>query len=66
VDGLEKEFEAQLKVIRVNVQSASGQEVARLYGTFTPTFVFFDPQGEEIWREIGSLEPDKVRKSMQP
>lgn len=66
MDGLEEEFEGQLKVIRVDVQSDGGQEVARLYGTFTPTFVLFDPQGEELWREIGIVEPEKVRQSISP
>lgn len=66
MDGLEIEFEGQLKVIRVDVQSDAGQEVARLYGTFTPTFVLFDPQGEELWREIGSLDPEQVRQSLNP
>lgn len=66
MDGLEEEFADQLLVIRVDVQSKGGKEVARLYGSFTPTFVFFDPQGEEVWREIGSIEADQVRQSMQP
>ena len=64
MDGLEAEFDGQLRVIRVDVQSQSGREISRLYGSFTPTFVFFDPQGEEIWREIGSLDADLVRQSM--
>jgi len=64
VDGLEAEFEGQLRVVRVNVQSDSGEEFARQYGNFTPTFVFFDPQGEEVWREIGLIDAEQVRQSM--
>jgi len=38
--------------------------MAREYGTFTPTFVFFDGKGEERWRVIGSLDADQVRETM--
>jgi thioredoxin-related protein len=64
VDGLEVEFPTQLKVVRVDVQSAFGRELAREYGTFTPTFVLFDAQGEELWRVVGSLDAEKVRQSI--
>jgi len=64
VDGLESEFSDSLKVVRVDVQSALGRSLAREYGSFTPTFVFFDLQGEELWREIGSLDAEKVRQAL--
>ncbi|MBT3389607.1 MAG: thioredoxin family protein [Chloroflexi bacterium] len=64
MDGLEVEFPTQLKVVRVDVQSAFGRELAREYGTFTPTFVLFDAQGEELWRVVGSLDAEKVRQSI--
>ena len=50
--------------MRIDVQSPAGDAVARDFGTFTPTFVFFDAQGLELWRVIGSLDPDRVRESM--
>ena len=53
-----------MRVIRVDVQSAEGKEIARQYGSFTPTFVFFDPQGEEVWRAVGSIDPKLVRQHM--
>jgi thiol-disulfide isomerase/thioredoxin len=64
VDGLESEFGDQLQVVRVDVQSSSGRDFAREYGTFTPTFVFFDPHGMELWRTVGSLDADQVRQSI--
>lgn len=64
MDGLEEEFQDPLRVVRVDVQSAFGRDLAREYGTFTPTFVFFDSQGEELWRVVGSLDADKVRQSL--
>ncbi|MBE9524630.1 MAG: hypothetical protein IMY76_05995 [Chloroflexi bacterium] len=53
-----------MTVIRVDVQSPAGDAVARDFGTFTPTFVLFNAQGIELWRVIGSLDPDQVRQSM--
>jgi len=66
VDGLEKEFTGQLRVVRVDVQSDLGRALAREYGTFTPTFVFFDAQGEVQWQVVGSLDADRVRQSLMP
>ncbi|CAG0956094.1 hypothetical protein ANRL2_00481 [Anaerolineae bacterium] len=41
-------------------------ELAPVYGfEFTPTFIFFDAQGNELWRDIGGLDPQKVRDSIQ-
>jgi thioredoxin-related protein len=48
----------------VDVQSSAGADIARDFGTFTPTFVLFDAQGLELWRVIGSIDPDQVRQSM--
>jgi len=50
--------------VRVDVQSPAGEDVARDFGTFTPTFVFFNEHGLELWRVIGSLDADQVRESM--
>lgn len=32
---------------------------------YTPTFIFFAPQGEEQWRMVGTIDPAKVRASME-
>lgn len=66
MDGLENEYPEQLEIIRVDVQSELGHELAREYGSFTPTFVIFDPQGEELWRVVGSLDAERVRQSLTP
>jgi len=65
VDGLENEFQGRLQVIRVDVQTSFGRDLARDYRTFTPTFVFFDHQGIEIWRTVGSLDAEQVRQSLE-
>jgi len=64
VNGLKAEFPMQLQVVSVDVQSSLGRELSREYGNFTPTFVFFDAQGKELWRSVGALDADKVRSSL--
>ena len=64
MDGLKTEFPQSLKVISVDVQTSLGRTLTREYGKFTPTFILFDPDGEEIWRMIGSLDPDQVRENL--
>jgi thiol-disulfide isomerase/thioredoxin len=65
VDGIEKEFQSRLIIIRVNIQdSASRALLAKYNFQFTPTFIFFDAQGIEIWRTIGSLDAQQVRESL--
>jgi thioredoxin-related protein len=65
VDGIEKEFAWKLIVIRVNIQSKVGRSLANEYEfQFTPTFIFFNEQGEEVWRSVGSLDPQQVKDSI--
>ena len=65
MNGIKTEFPEKLRVISVDVQSALGHELTREYGVFTPTFVFYDGQGTELWRSVGSLDADKVRQSLE-
>jgi thioredoxin-related protein len=64
VNELKSAFPGQLQVISVDVQSSLGRELANEYGNFTPTFIFFDEQGKELWRTIGVLDADQVRQSL--
>ncbi|MGC8857469.1 MAG: thioredoxin family protein [Anaerolineae bacterium] len=67
VDTLERELGARLRILRLNVQEPIGRELAPLYGfQYTPTFIFFDAQGNELWRTVGQLDPQRVRQSLQP
>ncbi|MFN2153294.1 MAG: thioredoxin family protein [Anaerolineales bacterium] len=67
VDELESEFAGKLEVIRLNVQSSVGRELAGQYDfRYTPTFIFFDAQGNELWRAVGQLKPEQVRAAMKP
>ena len=65
VDGIEEEYAGELLVLQVNVQSETGKDFAREFGSFTPTFVFLDAQGDELWRSLGTLDAEQVRSSMQ-
>ena len=65
VNGLKEQYPEELRVIHVDVQSALGRELVREYGSFTPTFIFYDEQGNELWRSVGTLDADKVRQLLQ-
>jgi thiol-disulfide isomerase/thioredoxin len=65
VEALEAELGGQVHIIRLNIQESVGRELASAYGSeFTPTFIFFDAKGTEIWRQIGNFDPQKVRSSL--
>lgn len=65
MNGLQAELGGQLEVIKVDVFTAAGRELTAEYSSIaTPTFIFFDPDGNEVWRSIGSLDPDRVRASL--
>jgi thioredoxin-related protein len=65
VDRLEKEVGGQLEIIRINIQEPVGKELAENYGfQYTPTFIFFDENGNEVWREVGELDVEHVRNSL--
>ncbi|MFN2222421.1 MAG: thioredoxin family protein [Chloroflexota bacterium] len=62
VNGLEREWAGSVQVIQINIQDRANRAmVERLGARFTPTFVLFDAAGEEVWRSVGSINPDEVR-----
>lgn len=66
MDELENELGDQLLFIRLNIQEDVGRELAPVYGfEFTPTFIYFDGDGVEIWREVGGLDAQRVRESVE-
>jgi len=65
VDGLEEELGDKIHIIRLNAQESVGRELSPIYGFgFTPTFIFFDAQGNEVWRSVGQIDPQLVRDSL--
>ena len=72
VDKLEEELnnqispEKQLHIVRLNIQEDAGRDLLSTYGfQFTPTFIYFDADGNEVWRLVGSFDPQKVRDSLK-
>lgn len=66
MDELEKELGDQILIIRLNIQEEVGRELAPIYDfKFTPTFIYFDENGNELWREVGGLDPERVRESLE-
>lgn len=65
MNGLQAELGGQLEIIKVDIYTAAGRELTAEYNSIaTPTFIFFDAEGNEVWRSIGSLDPDRVRTSL--
>ncbi len=65
VDGIELQHAGQLIVVRLNVQDASSPPWLSRFGFLgTPTFIFFDASGREMWRSLGSIEPERVTESL--
>ena len=65
MDGIEQEDSGKLVVIRLDVQSQAGRELgAAMDFRFTPTFIFINAQGQELWRSIGQLDPKRVQESL--
>jgi thioredoxin-related protein len=67
VDRLEERFAPELNVIRVNMQDAATEPLARRYGVqYTPTFVLFDSQGKVLLRSVGAIDPQAVERLLSP
>ncbi len=65
MDGLEQELTGRLNIIRINIQEPVGHQLAPVYDfEYTPTYIFFDAAGKELWRTIGEIDPQKVRNSV--
>lgn len=65
MDGLERELSGKLDILRINIQEPVGRELAPAYDfEYTPTFIYFDAKGNEVWRSIGEIDPQKVRDSL--
>jgi thiol:disulfide interchange protein len=65
VNGLKTELAGQLVILQVDVYTPAGRDLSSVYNNIgTPTFIFFDAGGDEIWRSIGSIDADRVRDSL--
>ncbi len=66
VDSLERELGDRLRVVRLNVASAAGQDLATQLQVEnrTPSFVLLDPDGNELWRGFGTFDDAAVRAAL--
>ena len=66
VDGIERVHEGKLKVIRLNIQEPAGEALLERYDfRFTPTFIFFDGEGEELQRWVGGIYSAEVKELLE-
>jgi thioredoxin 1 len=66
VDRLEEQYSGHLDVVRVDIQSSAGRAIAGEFGVLvTPTFLFFDAQGKEIQRMVGSLDEELIERTLE-
>ena len=65
MDRLETELSGKLQIIQVNIHEPIGEKLANRFGfRFTPTFIFFDGNGIEQWRSVGTLDVERVHISL--
>jgi thiol-disulfide isomerase/thioredoxin len=65
IDAIEDEFADRLIVLRIDAQEEVGRQFAQAYGfQYTPTFVYFDPNGVERWRLIGLFDEPRLRQEL--
>ncbi len=57
VDGIEARYAGKLVVIRLDIHTTVGKQIADEYHfQYTPTFILFNGLGEEVWRTVGSID----------
>ncbi len=65
MDGLEADLGEQAQVVRINIHDEAAQSLlTQLDFEFSPTFILFDGEGNEVWREQGSLDTDAVKQEV--
>ena len=55
VNGLEEKYGRDFKIVRVDVDTSQGKQLAREYGCIgQPAYVLFDRSGEQVRRLMGA------------
>ena len=63
VNGLRSEWGGEVRVVQIDVHRKENRSLIERIGfRFTPTFVLYDEDGEEVWRASGALNADEVRR----
>jgi thiol-disulfide isomerase/thioredoxin len=65
VDKAEQEYGDRLVILRLNIQDPVAMQLRPIYNfQYTPTFIFVDEQGREVWRTIRDFDEAKLRAEM--
>jgi thioredoxin-related protein len=61
VDGIAQDYRDRVVVMRIDARDAANRELAAQWGLrMTPTYVFFDERGQEVYRTTGSINREHV------
>ena len=65
VNGLKQEWADEVLVMQLNIhQEANEIIIKQLDAQFTPTFVLLDESGTEVWRQVGAIDENEVRRQV--
>ena len=66
VDGLEETYGEAFNIVRVDIDTKEGKELAREHGFIgQPTFIFFDASGEEVRRLMGPVAVETFQQEIE-
>lgn len=65
VDGIEREVASQARVVRIDVNSRQGSELAQRFGVRgVPTLLVFDGSGSVVLSQVGRLNRLEVTNAI--
>ena len=66
VDGLEEEYGSDFQIVRIDIDTARGKELAREHAFIgQPTFILFDSSGEETRRLMGAQSRETLEREIE-
>ena len=66
VNGLEKTYGKEFEIVRIDIDTDRGKELAREhYFIGQPTFLFFDDSGEEVRRLMGPQAAETMQREIE-
>ena len=66
VDGLEEKYAGVFKIVRSDVDTSQGKQLAREYGCIgQPAYVFFDSSGEQVRRLMGAQTVETFEQEIE-
>ena len=65
VNGLEESYGKDFKIVRVDIDTAHGKQLARDHSFMgQPTYLFFDDSGEEVRRLMGAQSSETLQREI--